>query len=192
MRERDNQREKCYRAERQSLHPIWEPLPTVKDVERYLKKQSKRATLRSRYGHAVDVSDWKLRVKDGRGTRNALAYEHYAIGIPLWARNDVVVLHEWAHVIHKRISRYHYMSGVHGASRVKELGGGAAHGWQWAAIFIDLLHFCKGKDAADAFKAALRKNNARWTPKKKRPISEEQRQVLRDRLAKARALKKDA
>lgn len=104
MRERDTQRSKLYRAERAALSSIASPLPTVGDIERYLEGQSARATLRSRYGKAVDVSDWKLRVTDGRRCRRALAYGTYKIAIPRWARNDWVVLHEWAHIVHARIT----------------------------------------------------------------------------------------
>lgn len=185
---RDNQREKCYRAEREALWPITTALPTVKDVERYLKRQSKRATLVSRYGRAVNLTEHTMEIKDGRGRRNACAFESYAIALPLWARSDVVALHEWAHVIHKRLNWSGAMLPENKGTRTAELSDqyAAAHGWQWAAIFLDLVTFCIGREAAAAFKTALRKHHVRFKPKRQRSAPVD-REAMIARMAKARA-----
>lgn len=166
--ERDTQRAKLYRSE-QALVPFSKPLPSTKDVTRYLVRQSTRATLVRRYGSAVDMTKRPVTVKDGRGRLSACAWGGYAISIPLWARNDRVVLHEWAHVIHSRLAFR-----CQDAERVAELRGGAAHGWQFAAIYLDLVHFCMGAEAADALKASYRACHVRFRPKQKRVATPEQ------------------
>ncbi|MGO4558107.1 hypothetical protein [Mesorhizobium sp. 2RAF21] len=177
MKVRDTQRARLYRAER-ALETLASSLPTVSDVERYLQQQSSRQTLRSRYGNAVDVTDWKLMVTDGRGCRSALAYGDYKIAIPLWARKDWVVLHEWAHIVHERTNvcsyRYSWAPMSQHGSRTLELRGGAAHGWQYAAIYLDLVHFCMGKEAADALKASFKIHNVRFRPKRTTTTTPEQ------------------
>lgn len=170
MKVRDTQRSKLYKSERAALQSFSLPLPAVADVAQYLEKQSKRQPLQNRYGAAVDVTNWKLRVADGRGCRRALAYGTYQIAIPLWARQDWVVLHEWAHIIHNRLSARGTLNG----SRTSELRGGAAHGWQYAAIYLDLVHFCMGKEAADALKAAFKDHKVRFRPKRTRTVTPEQ------------------
>lgn len=182
MRERDTQRSKLYRAERVALSGIASPLPTVGDIERYLEGQSARATLRSRYGKAVDVSDWKLRVTDGRRCRRALAYGTYKIAIPRWARNDWVVLHEWAHIVHARITAMENGECLprmfsHG-SRISELAGGPGHGWQYAAVYLDLVRFCMNAEAADALKAAFKEHRVRFRPKRTVTTTPEQLERL--------------
>lgn len=187
MKERDTQRAKLYRAEREALESLKSPLPTITDVERYLTKQCKRKTLRKRYGDAVDLDHWPMSVSDGRGTRNALSHGPNLISLPKWARNDWVTLHEFAHSLHKRLSYARRRTYGRAGTRTYELQGGASHGWQFAAIFLDLVHFCMGKEASTALKAAFKKHRVRWKPKTKRHITPEQRFALQQRMAKARA-----
>ena len=164
------QRSKSYPAARIALKDIAAPLPTVGDLEKYLARQSARATLRSRYGKAVDVSDWKLEVSDGRRCRRALAYGTYKIAIPRWARNDWVVLHEWAHIVHARVTameRGECLPRMVGyGSRTSELAGGPFHGWQYAAVYLDLVRFCMNTEAADALKTAFKEHRVRFRPKR--------------------------
>lgn len=163
MKERDNQRARLYAAENEAfgkgdnLKPIATKLPKVKDVERYVKRQMKRATLKKRYSSALNN---EIEIHDGRGHRCAKAYGTRTIAIPLWARCDWVVLHETAHIIHARILRIGYRPP---GSRLKELYGGAPHGWQFAAIYMDLVRFCMGKEAADTLKAEFKKHKVRFT-----------------------------
>jgi len=172
MTERDTQRSKLYKAE-QVLDRFAAPLREVADVEKYIARQMKRATLRARYGTAVDPDRWSLAIKDGRGTRCALAYGSHAISLPLWARKDWVVLHELAHVIHNRLSR------SFGGSRIAELHGGASHGWQFAAIYLDLVRFCMGAEAHDALKASFKERKVRFRPKRSAgPATPEQKARL--------------
>jgi len=170
MKERDTQRAKLYRAEEAALKRLCKPLPTVQDIERYLREQSQLKPLRSRYGMAVDVTDWPLEVSDGRGRRRARAYDTHTIAIPLWARNNWLVLHEWAHIVHSRLGKEwrwtRCREGI--GSRSAELRGGAPHGWQYAAVYLDLVRFCIGKDAAEALKVSFKERKVRFKPRRTR------------------------
>jgi len=183
MRIRDSQVSKLYRAEREAWQVYSLPLPTIADIRKYLEQQSARKPLQLRYGDAVNVIEWELEIADGRGRRHAAAYGSYRISIPLWARNNWVVLHEWAHIIHSRLAIDGEISSTtfdlwrHG-SRRQELRGGAAHGWQFAAIYLDLVHFCIGKDAASALKAAFKTHKVRYRPKRTRVATQEQQERL--------------
>lgn len=184
-KERDNRREKLYRAERQALCALETSYPTIKDVTRFICKCCNRATIKTRYGQAVNVDGWAIEIADGRGTRNALAYGTNKISLPAgWARTDRVALHELAHIIHSRLSGNWALSAK--GTRTDELKGGAAHGWQFAAIYLDLVTFCMGKEAGAALKAAYRANGVRFKPKRQRnaPVD---REAMIARMAKARA-----
>lgn len=175
---RDTQREKVYRSDRIARRAMPSPLLTVPEIERYLKKKvSGRATLVRRYGIAADFSRWEVAVGDGRGTRRALAHGTSKITIPLWARDEWVVLHEIAHIIHGRLDYQWHRSpmGVRTAivgDRKEELKGGPWHGWQFCAVFLDLVQFCMGAEAAEVLKAAFKENNVRWRPKRVRVMPE--------------------
>lgn len=160
--ERDTQRGKLYAAENRARnrHP-GKPLPTTKDIERYLKHQAKRATLVARYGEAVDLKLWPMKVLDGRGRRRAGGWSG-GITMPIWSREEWVVLHEFAHTIHARLRR----NRGHNGSRGEELDGGAPHGWQFAAIFLDLVRFIMGAEAAAVLKAEFKAGKVRYRPKR--------------------------
>jgi len=168
MTERDTQRSKLYKAEA-VLDKFASPIREIADVEKYVARQMKRATIRTRYGTAVDPDRWSLAIKDGRGTRRALAYGSHAIGLPLWARKDWVVLRELAHVIHNRLPM------AREGTRRQELSGGASHGWQFAAIYLDLVRFCMGAEAAEALKASFRKHKVRFRAKRQAPAGAAER-----------------
>ncbi|AXQ69237.1 hypothetical protein HOU02_gp488 [Caulobacter phage CcrBL9] len=87
--------------------------------------------------------------------------------MPRWARCEHIVLHEVAHSLTIRRHGYHV----------------ASHGWQYAAIYLDLVRFGMGVEAHRMLKESFKAHKVRWTPKKTRTASPE---VL-ERLAKARA-----
>jgi putative metallohydrolase (TIGR04338 family) len=98
------------------------------------------------------------------------------ISMPKWAWCEQILLHEIAHCI---TDRYYV-----GFDRV------AIHGREFAAINLELVGHKQGKAAAEALKVLYRKHKVKFTkPRAKRVLTEEQRQVLRDRLAAARAAK---
>ena len=168
MRPRDIQRKKVYDAER-ALLPIAKPLMEVSDVERYIKKNMARKAILRRYPKASR----SVNVRDGRGTRRALAYGTHSISLPLWARNESIVLHEMAHIIAAR----HFQ-------------GHAGHGWEFCAVMLDLVRFCMGTEAHATLLASYKANKVRYrAPRKRAPMTPEQRAALAQRLATARAAK---
>ena len=173
MKVRDSQLSKLFRAEHEALENLGSALPAVSDIQEYLSKHSQSAPLRRRYGDAVDVIEWDLQVADGRGRRYPAAHGTDSIVIPRWARQDWIVLHQWAHIVHRRLNvdLWGWLSTpvlyevAHG-SRRKELQGGAEHGWQFAAIYLDLVRFCMGKEAAAALEASFKAHRVRYRPKR--------------------------
>lgn len=167
---RDTQRSKLYRAEG-ALDPFSQPLPTVDDVERFALKVWRSERVRKAF-RTVSLSS-PPRVKDGRGTSWARG-GYSTINIPLWARNTRIVLHELAHTIHIR----------EGGAR------GAAHGWQYAAVFLKLVLYMAGREAHDALKASFKEHRVKFRPpRQKRELTTEQRAALATRLAAARTRK---
>jgi putative metallohydrolase (TIGR04338 family) len=166
---RDSQKAKLYRAD-DALSDFKEPLPTVKDVERFVKKVWNSGRVQKAFPTATRTWSAPPRVKDGRGTRVARGWTN-AISIPGWARRSDVVLHELAHSIHRR-----------------EGLGGAGHGWEYCSVLLTLTLYVFGRDAHDALKAAYKANRVKFrAPKKRAPLSEERRSQLRAQLAVARA-----
>ncbi len=153
--ERDTQRSKLYKAEREAFQENVVYYPEMDDMAQYVAKTLSRAPIKARY--ADDFGKNRLQIKDGRRRSSAGGCDRF-ITIPRAMRKDWVILHELAHALTQRKYGYYV----------------AAHGWQFAAIYIDLIHFMKGKDAADALKASFRKNRVRWRPKQKRVATPEQ------------------
>lgn len=182
MKERDSQRSKLYTAEKEALEQFATPLPTVDDIQAYILKQSARTTLQTRYGRAMEVANWPIMIGDGRRTRRALAYGTNKMTFPRWARKDWVVLHEWAHIIHNRLAARGSLLKSNVGARTEELRGGAAHGWQYAAIYLDLVRFCMGKETHDKLRAAFKEHRVRFKAKSTRVATPE----MIERLAQAR------
>lgn len=167
---RDSQRSRVYKAERKVYH-LGAPLREVKDIERFIKKQLARKAITRRYPDATK----KVVVGDGRGRRAACAWGDWKISIPLWARHEMVVIHELAHIVANR----HYGS-----------RGVAAHGWEFCSVFLDLVRFIMGREAHDALKASFKEHRVRFTkPRARKPLTAEQKAALAARLAEARANK---
>jgi len=164
MKARDNQRAKLYRAD-DALKPFACPLPTVKDVEGYTAKVWASKRVQAAYPKAT--RDREPTVKDGRGTRIARG-GRYSINIPLWARNEAVVLHELAHTVTRR-TYGPYVAG---------------HGWEFCSVFLTIVLYMMGREAHDAFKASMKANRVKFRqPKTRKPMSEERKAVLVMRLA---------
>lgn len=169
--ERDSQRSRLYKAD-DALNPFAKLLPTVADVEAYADRLFKSKRLAKKYPRAASLG--RPRVSDGRGSRIAKG-SVLRISIPLWARNEAIVLHELAHTISRR-----------------EFGTQAAgHGWQYASVFLDITKWMMGKEAHDALKAAFKKHKVKYRKPVKRTLTDEQRAILAARLQTAR-LKKAA
>ncbi len=162
--EREYQQKKLYRAEL-VLKPLSVRLETVPEMERYIKKVKKRATIARRYGKWLER---EVYVGDGRARRRG-GGDGRGIYMPIWSRTDHIVLHELAHTIVWR--RY--------GSHI------AGHGWQFCATFYDLVRFMMGAEAGKALKASFKAHRVRMRPKAvrvSRPATPEQL----ERLAKMR------
>ena len=143
---RDNQRSKVYKAE-DVLLDFAKPLPKIEDVVAFCQKTQKRKTIVKRYPRA----ERPIAVKDGRGTRRALAYGGYAISIPQWARNEAIVVHEIAHIMTNR-----------------HFGDVAGHGWEYCSVFLDLVRYTMGKEAYMALKQSFKEHKVKFrAPRKK-------------------------
>jgi putative metallohydrolase (TIGR04338 family) len=163
---RDTQRSRVYKCD-EIVNALAKPLPRVPDIERYVRKVFVSKRVRAAFPKAVR---WSLPVvKDGRGRRRAGGWSG-GITIPLWARNEGVVLHELAHTICER-----------------EYRGVAGHGWEFCSIYLRLVLYMMGREAHDALKRAFKANRVRFTePRKRKPLDPERRAALIARLAEYR------
>lgn len=172
-RERDSQRSKVYKAERAIWQAHRQPLPTVRDVERYVKRMFTMLRVRDAYPVATDTWQQLPEVRDGRGCRSARGGRN-RITIPLWARDTFVVTHELAHTFCQR---------EHGEKT-------AAHGWEYCSIYLKLVLYGMGRQAHDELKASFKAHKVRFTkPRKRQPLSPERRAQLAARLAATRVIR---
>ncbi len=142
VRPRDNQRSRLYKAER-VLNKLSKRLEKVDDMKRFVDRLRKRATIVRRYGVELKTS---IFIGDGRGKRNA-GGDSRGIYMPLWSRTEYIVLHEMAHCIAcRRYGRYNI----------------AAHGREFAAVYVDLVRYMLGKEAADTLKASFREHRVKF------------------------------
>lgn len=185
-RPRDTQRQKVYDAERELFthRPMW---TDIEDAQRWLDEKLSSAYLRRKYGRfvKVDVTETPttrttteekrvtpITIRPGYGHTRATGNPYSReIQLPKWAREPIILLHETAHVLAPRVDA-------------------AWHGWQFCEVYLDLVRHVMGKQTADELKAAFKRHRVRFTePRAKRELTEEQKQVLRDRLAATRQAK---
>lgn len=157
--ERDCQRSKLYKAER-VLSPLSIRLETVQDMETFIKRVLQKAPIQARYARETRMA---IAVGDGRGRSRTAGGDGDGITVPRSGRTQWIVLHEVAHTL--TIRRY----GAHIAG----------HGWQFAAIYLDLIRFGLGTEAHRMLKESFKAHKVRWTPKKARPASPELLERLR-------------
>jgi putative metallohydrolase (TIGR04338 family) len=170
LKERDTQRHRVYKSDT-ALMAVAKPLPTVEEVERYVKRVFGMKRIQAAFPSCRTLPQ----VKDGRGRRKA-GGSSTMITIPLWARNEAVVLHELAHTICQR---------THGRWV-------AGHGWQYASIYLTLVLHAMGREAHDVLKAAFKANRVRYTaPRVRKPMDPARKAELVARLAAYRAAQKE-
>lgn len=187
--ERDSQRSKLYKAERTAWfnHPeLFGPGPsdfwrtkkadmTLGEVEDFIME------LHLSFQHSAELLvNARLDLKDGRGARSARGgFSKYGgittIVAPLWARNRAVMVHEFAHVLHH--------------ARAPEKTE-APHGWQFAAIYLEVIDWVFGKRAREVMETQFKIQKVRYKPKRKRkPMTPEQRERAAENLKRARLAK---
>lgn len=173
---RDSQRSKVYAAERVAFPGFGGTgsearFRAVADIEAYLDKIISSAWWRRRYPKVRTVQ-----IKDGRGTTFARGgYNPDGTGtlnLPMWARNEPVILHELAHVA---------TDSIHGPR------GTPPHGREFCSTFLGLVRWQMGEQAWRALKDAFREGKVKHTlAPRTREMTDEQREAARERLMAAR------
>ena len=183
--QRDRQRQKLYDAERHAIAQLGDDLfkgdLTVAEVEAAFADLARRKRVIDHYPRAPRLAE--VRIKDGGGSRRAafkgvLYYYDDELGyrptfrFPRWSRNQWVVLHEAAHYL---------------------VQSGESHGWQYAECLLWLWRQVRGVEAAKTLEASFKLHRVKYRkPRPKRELTPEQRAVLVERLAAARAAKAPA
>lgn len=183
MSARDTQRSRVYAAENAAFrgYPVAsDRLADVESIERFVRDVWSRKRVAASF---PSVARWQraqlaggglLRgslptVKDGRGRRRAGATTSF-ITMPVWSRSKWVVLHELAHVI-----------------TCREHPSAAGHGWEYCEVYLRLVRCVLGVEAHKQLKASFKAHRVRFRkPRKRQPLSPDQRQALAQRLALAR------
>lgn len=189
-RPRDSQRQKVYVAENRATRWTGTPrseLMTISECQAYIDKvlASKwlrsQADLRSRLA-AIDKRGG-VAVIAGRGGANATFDVRYSqswgevyretrpsISLGVRTRQPYLLLHELSHIL--------------------QPSGSAFHGWEFCDILLRLVRHFLGADLHARLKAEFKAERVRFTaPRAKREMSPEQRALLTQRLAAARAAK---
>ena len=170
-RARDTQRKKLYTAERE-VFGFDQPKLELNEIRALMKRitESKRVV----NAHSPNGSVFRVTLGDGRACRRAVSFGG-EIAMPRWSRMTWIVLHEMAHEVHRYRHEWYKQ---------------AWHGWEYASVYLDLVMWFMGREDHDKLKANFKKHKVRFNERRKgRALSEEQRQVLRDRLAAARAMR---
>ena len=169
-RQRDSQRSRLYNAD-DALIPWSEPLPEMEDLERYTKWVFGLKRLRNALPGCLS---WKTPdLRDGR-RRNTAAATAWTVWMPRHSRKSYILLHELAHVLTRRTYGYEV----------------AGHGWEYCSVFLKLVLYAMGREAYNALKASFKRYRVKFkAPRKRKPLSPEQRAAAAERLAKARAVR---
>ena len=87
--------------------------------------------------------------------------------------NEMICLHELAHAV------CHF-----------EFGTGVKHHWQFCMVYLKLVGNVMGVEARNILRQSFKDHKVKYTkPRAKRELSEEQKEILRARIAVARAAK---
>ncbi|MDG2428015.1 MAG: hypothetical protein P8M16_06265 [Acidimicrobiales bacterium] len=171
---RDTQRSKIYRAEHVlGPHTLGNRYKTVTDCHEFMMSVIERKTFQDWFPRAASTLSVGLEVRPGRGARHAFASSPFAVTLPRWARNEPVMIHELCHLV------------VHHEFPHKEI---ALHGWQFSQTYLKIVGDVLGPNAHRKLKASFEENRVKFTsPRKKLPVAENQRQVLRERSVATRS-----
>jgi putative metallohydrolase (TIGR04338 family) len=169
-RPRDSQRQKVYNAE--SVLVIHrKDFKTLDEIKNFVDKVFARKMIAKRY----DVGD-KITFVLNSGRISYASYYVSTISLSrMYGMNDWIVLHEMAHLLAFR----KYGTNI------------AGHGWQFVSTYLDLVLRIMGKSAHDDLLKSFKNHKVKFKePRAKRVLTEEQREILVARMAKARAAKK--
>lgn len=178
MSERDSQRSRVYAAENEAWREVCDTLHekfprrvrTISECQQEVRALAGRKRIVTKYPRA----QW-LRsavVKTGRSGGVAYSFTN-TISLGVWGRtHHYVLLHEAAHLIAPHAVK---------------------HGWEFCAINLWLWRQVRGVEAAKTLEASFKLHRVKYRkPRPKRELTPEQRAVLVERLAAARAAKAPA
>ena len=182
---KDMQRKRLYRAESQAFRSDGPAADTsftsLAEMQAFVNK-----VLRSQW--------FKTQVAKGRMTNRKVVCKHWPnahhgkAGMDYATGKYTIWVGE-----RRRSSCYHMYYTLHELAHIVEPANSeAAHGIAFAATYVSLVHHFMGADASKALKERFRHHKVRFAPKAvraKRVLSEDQKEALRDRLAKAREVK---
>lgn len=170
---RDSQRSKVYIAERaaglqlpSSTKRDW--AMSIEECQQYVNKMLNSAYFKRKYWKH---STLEIRVLEGRngGRATRQGFGQSVIFLGVWARQEFVIIHEVAH---------HVAGLSHG------------HDWRFCEVELDLVRHFMGKEAHDKLKASFKEHKVKFRqPRPKRQLTPEQKAVLVERAAKARAVR---
>jgi hypothetical protein len=167
-RPRNSQYAKFWKAQG-ILASISRELKTEKQVERFVSNARERAFLKRRYPHL----QYGIHVSHEETKLVALYNE---INIPPAHRREHEICRQIAIVLFYRADWREQW---------------AWHGWQFCAIYLDVVRAMMGKKAHDVLKASFRANRVRFAEKKSRAASPEMLAAL-EKARHARKEKKNA
>lgn len=163
---RDNQRQRLYDAHRK--HSLWQKTEWVHEggdaasagmrcriiegdemsldeIKEWIDGLARKRWWKNRWPHAPRF----IQLADGRGTRWARGdYVGWKLNIPKWARQPLVVLHEYAHLLTCSDESY--------ASE-----DWAAHGPEFAARFLYLIRKAISEDAYREMREIFKKDRVK-------------------------------
>jgi hypothetical protein len=179
---RDSQRSRVYKADG-SLNDVSQRFETIAECRQYVIHTLNRGRVQ---GAFPKLAVWLLdRIKsgafefrDGRGRRSSCA-GMFSMSLIRSQRITGIILHELAHSLHIGES-------TSTSTRNKD-DDRQVHGWRFCDIYLTLVLHAMGREAHDKLKAGFKEHKVRFRPKRKREMTEEQRAILRDRLAQARS-----
>ena len=134
-RPRDSQRARLYRAEDEV--PRGRRLPTVEVLQAYADDLVASDWFAGRWGGR------SLEIRPGFGHRRATADRNGILQMPRWSRTELVLLHEVAHCL----TAEHY----------------AAHGPEYAGVFLALVRRRMSPASAQALEDAFVRHRVRWS-----------------------------
>jgi putative metallohydrolase (TIGR04338 family) len=155
----DSQRQKLYKAE-QVLRKEYcrYEFTTIEEVTVWVQQIMHSAWWKKHY-----PNHYTLEISNGAGKTKALGAPRSNgiwMALPTWARKDCVILHEMAHGVCPR----HF----------------AAHGREYAAIYLKLVTRFMGKKAGQVLRKSFVHHKVKYKPK--RVLSPEQKELAISRI----------
>jgi hypothetical protein len=178
---RDSRRGKLYKAEREAqLQMKLRDVSTPRLYEQRVRAIEASAWWIEMQEHsAVQFGPIKLDFLKRKGGASAWGTYRIITGTSPWVMNELVLIHEMAHIAHHRIKR---VSGTYDST---------GHGRHYAEIYLEMVGRFIGVEARKLLRAAFRKYRVKvGKPRAKKPMTEEQRAILVERMAMAREAKK--